>query len=182
MTQILTVKYTKEEETVVLLSNVLGISVGIPLGLLLGYLMGLFTDMMSAAFSSIGWAIFTLKIGLATVPLSWAATIAICFFFWKKKNWIQSKQETRRMIPGTLVFPLTLVFGFVVMAFIIFPLCFLVLDYTNRPLTGFVVGSLALLPFMIIIIAILLPDTPAGKALRRFTHRLKRKHENDRKY
>jgi MFS family permease len=174
MVQILTVKYTKEEERAVVASNILGILVGIPIGLLLGYLTGFFPDMESAAASSIGWAIFIFKIGSIGLPLSWAATTAICFLLWNKKRVTLSKAEIKRIIPGTFFLPLGLTFGLLVMALIVFPLCFLVLDYINRPITGMIIGALALLPLMIVIGGILLPDTIAGKALRRFVHRSKR--------
>lgn len=182
MVQILTVQYTKEEERIVMASSILGIFVGIPSGLFLGYLMGFFTDIKSAAFSSIGWAALILKIGLTTLPLSWVATTAICLLLSRKKNVAQSKAKIERMIPGTLFLPLTLTFGFLVMALVIFPLCFLVLDYINRPITAMIIGAVALLPFVIIIIASLLPETPAGRALRRFIRRLKGKQKNEREY
>jgi MFS family permease len=174
MTQILTMKYTKEEERIVVISNILGIFVGIPLGLLLGYFLGFYTDIRSAAFSSIGWAMLILKTGATTLPLSWIATVAICLKLFKKKNEIRSAEKIRKIIPGTLLLPLALTSGFVVLALIIFPLCFLVLDYINRPITAMIIGALALLPFMIFIGALLLPETPAGKALRRYIHRTKR--------
>jgi|YelNatPaOPRAMG01_1025707.scaffolds.fasta_scaffold57201_2 hypothetical protein len=175
MTQILTTKYTKEEERVILISNVLGISIGTPIGVLLGYALGFYADIKSVAFLSTEWTVLLLKTSLTVVPFSWIITILICFFLWNEDENAQLKQKVNRIFPGTLLLPLPLAFSFFVMALIIFPLCFIVLDYTNRPITGMIIGALTLLPFVAIIIAILLPETPAGKALRRFRHRLKGK-------
>lgn len=170
MTQILTTKYTKEEERIILISNVLGISIGSPIGVLLGYVFGFYADITSAAFLSTGWTALLLKTSLTVVPFSWVITILICFFLWNEDENAQSKQKVNRVFPGTLLLPLALASSLFVMALIIFPLCFLVLDYTNRPITGMIIGALILLPFEAITVAILLPDTPAGKALRRFLH------------
>ena len=62
MVQLLTVKYTKEEERVLLFSNVSGVIISVLATLLIGYLVGLFSDLKLTAANSIGWATFMLKI------------------------------------------------------------------------------------------------------------------------
>jgi hypothetical protein len=173
MVHILTVNYNKKEERILIVSNVLGICIGIPAGLLLGYWIGFLRDLKLAAASSIGWAVFIFKIGSTVIPLSWATTIALCLLFFRRRNEVQSKRMIERIVPGTLFFPLTMAYSFLVEGLVIFPVCFLLFPYLNPVLTMYV-GALALLPFMVLIVAMLLPETPAGKRLRHYIERLRK--------
>jgi len=172
MGQILMVKYTNEEERIVLGLNVLGISIGIPLGVGLGFLLGFFNDITSAAFSSVEWTLLMLKSGSVIVPLTWIGTITVFFLFWKRRNGRQFRQEIKKEFVGTLFLPLTIAFGFLVLALVIFPISFILLEYINRPLLVMLIDLLVFLPFVILFGALILPETPAGKALRRYAYRL----------
>jgi hypothetical protein len=168
MTQILTIRYTKKEEKLAMIANSLGVLVSIPPTSLIGYALGLFSDLKVAAFSSVRWAILMLEMGSIMFPIGWLATTAICFrLFRTGKN----AMPNRKMILSTLILPLTLMYAFVVCGLVIFPLVFLMLDYINRPLTGLIVGLLAMLPFCILWGGVLLPESRAGKALRRLNRR-----------
>jgi hypothetical protein len=170
MVRLLTVKYDKEEERVLLTSNVLGVLVGIPTGVLIGYLIGLFNNLKVATASSTGWTMLWLQTGLIIVPICWMATLATSLYLNNKENPSDSMQ-TRKMVPGTLIFPLTIGYGFLVTGLVIFPLVDLLTPYITATI-AMLVGLVVLFPFVIMMIALILPETPAGKSLRRRAHRV----------
>lgn len=182
MFEILTVKYTKEEERILTVIGVSGISLGTLTGILISYLPGFFVDAKLAATSSIGWTAFILKIGFVIVTLSCAIAFTICVLLYTRKNMAQPNQKIWRLLLGTLFFPLITAYSFLINGLIIFPLCFFLLEYINRPLLVMMVGVLALLPFLIIIVAILVPSSPAGKTLRRSITSLKKRGKKKRNH
>jgi hypothetical protein len=172
MVQLLTIKYTKEEERLLLISNLSSVFIGIPIGLLLGYWIGFFANVELAASSSVGWTIFWLKADLTLAPITWITSFTTCFLVHNKTK-AAGPMQVGRMFPGTLIFPLTMAYSFLVMALAILPLCSLLQRYINFLLTEFV-GALVFLPFVILVGAVLLPETRAGKGLRRFRHSTRR--------
>jgi hypothetical protein len=172
MVQLLTTKYNGEEEQILMISNPLGICMGSAVGVLIGYLIGLFSNLRLVVYSSTRWSVMWLKTGSIVCPLSWVMTFGVCLLFLKKSNAEHWKQETRRMIPGTLFLPLSITYAFVVMGLVIFPLFFLLVPYIT-PGFAMIVGLIAFLPFFALGVAIILPESPAGKALRKSIQRLK---------
>jgi hypothetical protein len=169
MVQILTTKYTKEEERIIAISGLSGTFAGLLLGVLLSYWIGFFTNLDPAITDPIGWAALLLKIGSIIVAICAATTFAICVSF--SKNSIQ--KALKRMIPGILLFPLIISYTFLVMWLVFVPLNILLLQYLS-PFLVTSVGALVFFPFVVVFVAFVMPDTPVGKALRRFVRRLKK--------
>jgi hypothetical protein len=170
MVQILTVEYTKEEEKILAISGLLGTFSSLLIGVLLSYWTGLFTNLNLTATDLIGWTVFLLKIGSIMVTICLTTTFAACILLCQKGNYTLSLQEVgKRMIPGISLFPLSMIYAFLVMGLVFVPLNAFLLQYLS-PFLIMSVGALVFFPFMIAFAAILLPDTPAGKALRRFLH------------
>jgi hypothetical protein len=172
MVQLLTTKYNKEQERLLMASNALGVCTSAVIGVLIGYMTGLFSNLKPGAYSSTVWTIWSLGMGLIISPLSWVVTLGVCVLLLKKKDIGRWKHEIGRMIPGTLFLPLGVAYAFVVMGLVILPLCSLLLSYINSVL-AMEVGLLAFLPFMLFGATIVLPESPGGKALRKSIHRLK---------
>jgi uncharacterized protein YacL len=173
MVQLLTTKYNEEEGRILMISNPLGVCMSVMVSVLIGYLIGLFSNLRSVVDSPTKWSVMWLKTGSIISPLSWVMTFGVCLLFLKKSNVKRWKQDVRRMIPGTLFLPLGITYAFVVMGLVIFPLFFLLVPYIN-PVFAMYVGLIAFLPFFALGAAMILPESPAGKALRRFVHRLKK--------
>lgn len=161
--QILTVKYTKEEERIIAISGLLGTFAGLLLGALLGYWIGFFTNFDLANTGLIGWADFLLKIGSIIITICVMVTSIVCVLL--SRNLIQ--KAGKKMIPGILLFPLIISYTFFVMWLVFVPLNVFLVQYLS-PFMVVMIGALIFFPFMIAFAAIILPDTPVGKALRRF--------------
>lgn len=172
MVQLLTAKYDEEDERILMASNALGVCVSVVVGVLIGYVIGLFSNLTPGVHSSTAWTVWSLKMGLIISPPSWGMTLGVCLLFLKKRNIGHWKQEIGRMIPGTLFLPLGVAYAFVVMGLVVLPLCSLLLPYIN-PVLAMFVGLLVFLPFMLFGGAIVLPESPGGKALRKSVHRLR---------
>jgi len=172
MVRLLTAEFSKEEEKVIWTSNVLAVTIGVPATLIIGYLSGLFSNLKLSAATSYEWTVFLLKTAAIVVPACWIATTVISFLLFKKRK-NEFSIDTRRMIVGTLVFPLGLTYDFLILGLIIFPFCFFLFQYLNYGWTLYV-GSLSLVPFLIFEFALFLPESRAGKALRRSVRRSER--------
>jgi|YelNatPaOPRAMG01_1025707.scaffolds.fasta_scaffold23838_2 hypothetical protein len=169
MVQILTVKYTKEEERILAVSGFIGMLFGIPAGILLCYCVGFFANVDLVANDIIGWTMFLYKIGLIIILLIWTTSFVLQVLFFKRRNWTLSKQNIKRMLLGTLLVPLIFTYTFLVFGLIFVPLNAFLIQYLS-PFMIVMIGALVFFPFMIAFAAIILPDTPAGKVLRRFLH------------
>jgi len=176
MVQLLVAKYSKEEEKVLLISNVSGVCIGVPAAVLTSYVFGFFSDWTLAAATSYGWTAFLLKIGAIIVPACWTVTAVICFFSFRKHK-KEFSIDFKRMMLGTLIFPLSLEYDFLILGLIVFPFCIFLLQYLNYGWT-FCIGSLTLIPFLIFEFALFLPESRAGRALGR-SERATRKHSDE---
>jgi len=96
-------------------------------------------------------------------------TTAACFFLFKKHGKEFTVDLKRKMV-GALIFPLFLAYDFLVLGLVIFPFCFFLLQYISYAWTLYV-GSLTLLPFLIIEGALFLPESRAGRGLRGLIHK-----------
>jgi hypothetical protein len=180
MVQLLTTKYNEEEGSVLIVSNLLGFCISAIVSALICYLVGLFSNIRSTAHSLTRWTIWLFKVGSIWCPLSWLLTLGLCLLFLQKSNVGQWRHNVRRMIPGTLFLPLGLTYSFVVMGLVIFPLDSFLSPYITPGLAMFV-SLIALFPFVVLGGAIVLPEGPAGKALRKFIRRLQRATESRRR-
>lgn len=82
------------------------------------------------------------------------------------------------MIPGTLFLPLGLVYSCVVIACVLFPLCSLLLPYIDPALAA-LIGLMAFLPFTLLWLVTILPESPGGKKLRKSIHYLRNVEKNE---
>jgi MFS family permease len=180
MVQLLMAEYSKEEEKVLLISNVSGVCIGVPAAVLISYLFGFFSDWTLAAATSYGWTAFLLEIAAIIVPACWIVITVICFFLFKKHK-KEFSIDFKRMMLGTLILPVFLAYDFLIIGLIVFPFCIFLLQYFSY-LWVFYIGSLALIPFLIFGGALFLPESRAGKALRRSlrrSERATRKHSDE---
>jgi hypothetical protein len=161
-------RYTKEEERIIAVSGLLGTFTGLLLGVLLSYWIGFFTNLDLATTDLIQWAGFLLKIGSIIVTICATVAFTVCILL--SRNLIQ--EAVKRMIPGILLFPLIISYAFLIMWLVFVPLNALLLQHLS-PFLVASVGALVFFPFVVVFVALVMPDTPVGKMLRRFVRRLK---------
>ena len=172
MVQLLTAKYNKAQEDILVSSNFLGVFVGGIGGLVISYLIGSFSNFNLTVNSITLSIIFALKLDFVISPLSWAITSGMCIRYLRKNGNGEWKKEFAKMIPGTLLFPLAVAYAFAVMGLVVLPLYVILLPYIGNAALDMYLGLLIFFPFMAFGVAVLLPESPAGRVLRTFIHRL----------
>lgn len=181
MVRIFNVEYNKEEEKIVAVSGLSGALVGLLIGGLLSYWIGFFTNLNLATTDLIEWAVFLIKLGSIMVTMCCVVTFTISILLCRIGNCANSMQARKKMIRGALLFPLIMAYAFLVMGIVFIPLDAFLLQYLS-PFLIVSVGALVFFPFAIIFLAVVLPDTPAGKGLRRFIRRLGRGGKKEREH
>jgi len=172
MVHIFNVEYNKEEEKILGISGFVGIFFGIPAGILLCYWIGLFANVNLASNDIIGWTVFFLfKMGSIIIAITWATTFVLHILLFRRRNWMLSRGNVERMLLSTSLVPLIFAYTFSIFGLVFVPLNAFLIQYLN-PFLVMSVGALVFFPFAIVFLAIVLPDTPAGKGLRRFMRRL----------
>jgi hypothetical protein len=166
--------YTKEEENILTISCLTGLLVGLPSSLLLSYQAGFFTNVALAADDTIGWTFFYLKLGSIVIPICWGTAIVVCVLLCRRRGLTKTAQKAWKMIFATLLIPLISAYAFLVEGFVFVPINASLAQYVTPSLLMSITALLAF-PFMILAGAIVLPDTRAGKALRRYVRWSKRK-------
>ncbi len=171
MIQIGPIKYTKKEERIILICFILGLATGIPLGSSLSYYAGLLKKLTLAESDIFGWGLYFLKAGLIFATACWATGIISCIVV-SRRNGMKSAPEIRKMLFGTLLIPLTMLFPFLVFAFVTVPLDSFLHIYFGLG-ESYAIDVLVFSPFVVLFVAIFVPDSKPGKALRRFINHKK---------
>lgn len=178
MIQIGPIKYNKDEEAILARSFFLGILIGIPLGIFVNYLYGFPTIHTQTPENFLGWTIMLLAFIMSLLIVPTIATAMFFILFLIRKERSNFLRYFTRAVWAVLTFFILLpVYIAVTSSAILVPFnSFLYPLFGEKwMLTLHALGGLVTVPFIILFIAIIGPDSKPGKALRRFIRRSKRR-------
>lgn len=172
MLQIGPLKYVKEDERTIMASILIGAVFGIPSGLLLSYLTGFLINPKFDLGDYFGWTIFFLRVGFVLVATCWAIAIGVCMVSCRKRSKDEPPRQTSRIVLGTVFLPLTITYTLLVLGLVNTSIDALLQRFGFSH--TYAVSVLVSIPFLLVYVAVFIPDSPIGKALRRFLHPAKR--------
>ena len=166
MVQIGLIKYDKDEEAILGRSFLLGMFVGIPLSILINYFYGFPTFPRQPSYGLLGWAatFFTLFMSFLIIP--YIVTITFLVLFLREKEKADSARHFYRAFWALLVLLVLIPLYVAVTSALLVPLWSLASELSGGR-WFMTLTSLAELPFVALLLAIILPDSRPGKALRR---------------
>jgi len=178
MVQIGPIKYNKSEEAILTRSFFIGVFLGVPLGILVNYLFGFPTIHTQTPTSFLGWTrmLFTFFISFLIVPCI-LTTVSLILFL-RKKERLNASQHFFKAFWSVIMFFLFLpIYTAITSSAILVPFdTFLYPLFGEKwMLTLHAFSGLIVVPFIILFIAIIGPDSKPGKALRNFIGRLRKK-------
>lgn len=167
------VRFRKEEEVILVKSYLLGSFLGLLLGFALNYVLG-FPTMPKQLPNSLLKQLASLSLTfMSFLGFGWIAMILLSLYFFKKGQWVKSEKDAYRILSSSFIlFPVLLFYVASIYCTILIPFNTFFAWLGFRILYG--IGALLFFPFMILFIAIFVPDSKPGKALRRSIRRLKR--------
>jgi hypothetical protein len=171
MIQIGPLKYIKKEESTVLASFVLGFLVGGPVGLVFSMSIGVLKKVAPVS-SSTGWTLVLLGATWILMLTCWTVAVVTSVLV-SRRNGFQSKREIGKMIFGTVLVPLSWLLIVSVIGLVSTPIDELIFISFGISST-YTIDFLVFLPFVVLCVAIIIPDSRPGKALRRFIHHWRR--------
>jgi len=168
------VMYSKEEETIIGRSFLLGMIFGVPLGVFVNFVLGFPTipeQMPTGLFDQ--FIMFTLLL-TSILGFWWLLSTALSFIFYNAKALTLSWRNIGRILFAMLTIPYIIIFvPFVYSAFFV-PMYGLL--YPSLPiLLVRTLGFILFLPFVLVFIAIVMPESKARKSINRLFRRLKKK-------
>ena len=168
--QIGPLKYVKKEESTVIASFISGFLVGGPMGLALSMSIGILKRMTSPP-SGTGWAPVLLGTTWVLMLICWAVAATTSVLV-SKKNRFHSKREIGKMLFGTVLVPLSWLLIILIIGLISAPIDEIIFNSFGVSST-YTIDVLVFLPFVMLCVAIIVPDSRPGKALRRLAHNMR---------
>jgi len=173
--QIGPVKYDEIEGMILANALLLGFLIGLPSGIITNYMLGFPTvpSPEQPPTDFLGWTTLSFVVIMSIESLSLLITTGLCVLLLKKYEAKYSVKTVGKFLLAIFVFfPVLVIYVALVFSAVIVPF-----NYAF-PWLGFVkifwIGALLLLPFMILFGAIIMPESPAGKFLRRLIRKLRR--------
>jgi hypothetical protein len=167
------VKLNKEEEVILVKSYLLGLLLGLLLGFALNYLLGFPTMPKQLPSSFLEQLASSFLTSMSFEGLGWITTILLFLHFFRKRQQCRFEGDVYRILSASFIlFPVLLFYAASIYCAILIPFNTFFAWLGYRVLYG--IGALLFFPFMIIFVAIFVPDSKPGKALRTFLSRSKR--------
>jgi MFS family permease len=167
------VKFSKEEESILVKSYLLGLFLGLLLGFAFNYLLDFPTMPKQLPSSFLEQLASSFLTSISFEGFGWITTILLFLYFFRKKQQSQFERDVYRILSASFIlFPVLLFYAASIYCAILIPFNTFFAWLGFRILYG--IGALLFFPFMILFIAIFVPDSKPGKALRRSIRRLKR--------
>lgn len=172
MVQIGPIKYNKEESVVLGRSFLLGIFLGIPLGIFINYLFGFPSIPAKAPEGFIGWTITFILIFLSFSTALYAVTAVFLGLFLKKRRMLNPKRFLKVLWPPIVFFIILPIYVSIAYSATIS------LQNALNTMTGVrwthTISTILATPFVILFLAIFIPDSRPGAVLYRFIRQLKK--------
>lgn len=175
MVQVGWVKFNKEEEVILVKSYLLGLLLGLLLGFALNYLLGFPTMPKQLPSNFLEQLASWFLTSMSFEGLGWITTILLFLHFFRKRQQRGFEDVYRILSASFILFPVLLFYAASIYCAILIPFNTLFAWLGYRVLYG--IGALLFFPFMIIFVAIFVPDSKPGKALRNFSSRSKKRRE-----
>jgi L-cystine uptake protein TcyP (sodium:dicarboxylate symporter family) len=171
MVQIGPVRYNEEEERALVRAFLLGLLLGIPLGVFLNYLYGFPTIHMQTPNDFLGWTSLFLRFLISFLALPCMLTTILFCSFWKK-----TRKLNLRVLSKAL---------WSILVFLFFLPSYVALTYSalkvmlgeQTAMIGYTLFTLLVTPFVILFLALFIPESRPGAVLYRFLHRLRKRNK-----
>lgn len=165
MVKIGPVEYDKEEENILGRSFLLGVLIGFPLGIFANYLVGFPKISGQPPDGFLGWTSLFFVLIMRFLIMPCILTMIIVVLFWRKEKKLNTRHFIRTLW-SILIF------------FLILPL-YAIITYSaldallggTLATTSYVLFTLLVTPFVALFLAVFLPESRIGKALRRCIRR-----------